>query len=94
MIEKIQELISRQKELEEELASPIVTSNPTLLEKLGREYNSLKKNMPEYHRYVDMVKNCADNKELLATEADLELRQMAKEEIDRIERSFRHWKRK
>jgi peptide chain release factor 1 len=88
MIEKIHELISRQKELEEELASPGVTSNPALLEKLGREYNSLKKNMPEYLRYVDLVKNLADNKELLTTEPDLEIREMAKDEIGRIEQEL------
>ncbi len=88
MIEKIRELISRQKALEEELASPAVTSNPALLEKLGREYNSLKKNMPEYARYVELVKNLPDNKELLNTESDLELREMAKEEIAHMEQEF------
>ncbi len=88
MIDKVRELIARQKELEEELASPGVTSNPALLEKLGREYNSLRKNMPEYLRYVDIVKNFADNKELLTTEPDLEIREMAKEEIGRIEQEL------
>jgi peptide chain release factor 1 len=88
MIEKILELISRQKELEEQLASPKVTSNPSLLENLGREYNSVKRNMPEYLKYLGMVKMLAGNTELLASESDLELRLMAKEENERIQQEL------
>jgi peptide chain release factor 1 len=85
MIDKIRELIARQKELEEELASYAVSSNPGLLEKLGREYNSLRKSMPDFTRYLETVKTLADNKELLTTEPDIEIREMAKEEIGRLE---------
>jgi peptide chain release factor 1 len=85
MIDKIRELLARQKELENELASPAVASNPGMLEKLGREYNSLRKNMPDFNRYLETVKTLADNKELLTTEPDTEIREMAKEEIGRLD---------
>jgi peptide chain release factor 1 len=85
MIEKIQELIARQKQLEEGLASPGVSSNPQLLEKLGREYNSLKKNMPEFLKYLDKIKILADNKELLNKETDQELCAMARDEVALLE---------
>jgi peptide chain release factor 1 len=85
MIEKIRELIDRQKQLEEELASPSVASNPQLLEKLGKEYNSLKKSMPEFLRYLDKVKAIADNREILNTASDAELHDMARDEVNHLE---------
>ncbi|HUI92625.1 MAG TPA: peptide chain release factor 1 [Chitinivibrionales bacterium] len=88
MIDKIQELIARQKELETELSSPAIISNPSLLEKLGREYNGLKKNMPEFQKYLAMIKTLSDNKELLATESDPGIREMAKEEKEHIEKEL------
>jgi peptide chain release factor 1 len=85
MIEKIQELVDRQKQLEEELASPAVTANPHLLEKLGREYNLLKKNMPDFYKYLSTVKTLADNRGLVQTEQDEELLEMAREEVNHLE---------
>jgi peptide chain release factor 1 len=85
MIEKIRELIGRQKQLEEELASSGVASNPQLLEKLGKEYNSLKKNLPEFLKYLDKIKILADNKELLVNETDEELCAMARDEVALLE---------
>jgi peptide chain release factor 1 len=88
MIDKIQELIGRQKELEAELSSPAVASNPALLEKLGREYNGLKKNLPEFQKYLSMIKTLSDSKELLATESDPAIREMAKEEKENVEKDL------
>ncbi len=88
MIEKILALISRQKELEQELSSPAVTGNHALLEKLGREYNSLKNNMPEYLKYLNMTKTLSGNRELLVHETDPELKQMAVEENQKIEQEL------
>jgi peptide chain release factor 1 len=88
MIDKINELIARQKELETELASPAVTSNPAMLEKLGREYNSLRKNIPEFQKYLDMMKTLEGSRVLLATESDAELRAMANEEAEHIEKEL------
>jgi peptide chain release factor 1 len=85
MIEKIEQLVNRKKELEQELSSPAVSANPSLLESLGREYNSLKKKMPDFLRYLEMKKTVADNRELLKTETDAELCSMAQEELSHLE---------
>jgi peptide chain release factor 1 len=85
MIGKIRELIERRKRLEEELSSPSVANNPQLLEKLGREYNGLKKNMPEFLKYVEKVKAVSGNKQILSTESDAELHEMAQEEVNHLE---------
>jgi peptide chain release factor 1 len=81
MIEKIKEILNRQKQLEEELSSPAVAGNQPLMEKLGREYRGLKKNIPIYSRYLELVKIITDNTELLKTEIDPDIIEMAKQEI-------------
>ncbi len=85
MIGKINEYINRQKELEQSLASPEVSTNPPLLEKLGREYNTIKKIMPELLKYLDQVNQIANNKEMLRTETDDEILTLAREELDVLE---------
>jgi peptide chain release factor 1 len=88
MIEKIKEILNRQKQIEEELSSPALSGNQELMEKLGREYRGLKKNIPVYTRYLDLVKTLADNRELLKSETDGEMIEMAKQEIMQIEREM------
>jgi peptide chain release factor 1 len=85
MIEKIKEILQRQKEIEEELASPGVMENRTLMETLGREYRGLKKNMPVYLKYMEIVKNLDDNRYLLANETDPDMLNIVKEEIAALE---------
>ncbi|HEX7510937.1 MAG TPA: peptide chain release factor 1 [Chitinivibrionales bacterium] len=85
MIEKIKEILDRQKQIEEEMASPEVAGNQAKREVLGREYRGLQKNMPSYHRYLDMTKTLSDNKSMLKTESDPEIIAIAKEEIAQIE---------
>ena len=41
--EKIQEILKQHAELETELSQPETARDPTKMEKLGREYNSIKK---------------------------------------------------
>src|SRR5271157_5780802 len=88
MIDKIKEIIGRRKQLEEELASPAVTGNRALLEKLGREYRGLRKNMPVYLRYLDIKKNIAESRELLKTESDPEIISIAKEDLVQLEQEL------
>lgn len=88
MIDKINEILDRKKQLEDELASPEVNSDPKLVEKLGREYRSLNKNLPTYNKYVDMLTTLKENRELIATETDPEFVAMAKEEIASIEKEL------
>jgi peptide chain release factor 1 len=85
MIDKINEIITRYKQLEEELASPAVTGNQRMLETLGREYNSIKKNMPSYLRFLEISRHLAENRELLTTESDPEFVSVIKDEAAQLE---------
>jgi len=88
MIDKIKEILKRQKEIEDELASTAAIGNQSLMETLGREYRGLKKNMPSYLRYLELSKNLADNKEMLKTETDQDLLNIVKEEIAQIDQEL------
>jgi peptide chain release factor 1 len=88
MIEKVKEILARQKQLEEELSSSAAASNQALMEKLGREYRGLKKNIPFYSKYLELTKQLADNNDLIRNETDSELIEIAREEISLIQREL------
>jgi peptide chain release factor 1 len=88
MIEKIQALMSRQMELEHELASGSAASDPRHFVKLGREYNALRKNMPDFQKYISMTKALDENRAIMASDEDFDLKEMAKDEIEHIEKEM------
>ncbi|MDG5814929.1 peptide chain release factor 1 [Chitinispirillales bacterium ANBcel5] len=79
--EKVKNVLIHHSELEARLASPEVTSDPSKMEKLGREYNSLNKNLPVYKKYLEMVENIESAQELIESESDPELLELAREEL-------------
>jgi peptide chain release factor 1 len=79
---RIQDISERYRELEEQLASPEVSSNPALMQKLGREYNHLGKAMPVLNEYVETHNRLEEARELLASGSDPELAELAREEAD------------
>ena len=83
--EKLNEILNRHKELETLLASPDTVSNPSLMEKLGREYNSIGKNLPFYKQYLELLGGIAEAEEILRSENDPEMIQLANEELVRAE---------
>ena len=51
---------------------------------LNKEYKDLGKIVDEYKIYKNVMSNIDANKEILATEKDAEMRDMAKEELDML----------
>lgn len=81
MVEKIEGIILRHKELEELLALPETVSDPSKMEKLGREYNNIQKSLPIFRKYLETVKAIEDSHELLNCESDPDLVALAQEEV-------------
>jgi len=79
--EKIQEILKQHAELETELSQPETARDPSKMEKLGREYNSIKKNLPVFRKYLAMVKSIAEAEELLKSESDPGMVALAREEL-------------
>ncbi len=83
--DKVNELCDRFRELETLLSLPETVSDPSRMEKLGREYNNINKYIPVYRQYLSVVNSVDEANELLKNETDEELVQLANEELLRGE---------
>lgn len=81
MQEKVDVMFRRHKELEQMLASSEIASDPSKMEKIGREYNSIHKNIPVFKKYMEVVQSIEDAQQLLRTETDTELLELAQEDL-------------
>jgi len=88
MIDKVEELLAKHKDLELQLSSPEVTGNPSLLEKLGREYRSLGKSTPVLQKYRDMFQSLNQAREIVHNETDADLIELAREELAEYEEAM------
>lgn len=81
MQDKVDAVFRRHDELEQMLASSEIASDPSKMEKFGREYNSIHKNIPVYKKYMEVVQSIEDANQLLHQESDPELLELAQEEL-------------
>ena len=84
MLEKLEAIYQRWKDVEAELSSPDVMSDMKRFAQLNKEYKDLAKVVDEYNIYRNIMSNIDANKEILATEKDEEFREMAKMELDEL----------
>lgn len=66
------------------LSQPDVVGDMKRFTQLNKEYKELSKVVEKYYQYRDLVGNIENNKKLLSTEKDEELREMAKLELDEL----------
>ena len=85
MFEKLEEVEGRYEELNARLADPELTDNPEKYQKLAKEHAELKKVVETYHRFREVEEELEENK-ILRQDDDEEIREMARSEIDRLER--------
>jgi peptide chain release factor 1 len=85
MLEKLEAIYARFKEIELLLSSPEVVSDMKQFTKLNREYGSLKELVNSYFTYKKIIEGVLEAKEILKTETDKEMKDMAKEELDMLE---------
>jgi peptide chain release factor 1 len=84
MLEKLEAINQRWKDVEAELSNPEVMSDMKRYAQLNKEYKDLAKVVDEYNIYRNIMSNIDTNKEILATEKDEEFREMAKMELDEL----------
>jgi peptide chain release factor 1 len=81
MQDKLEALKERFNEVSQQIMQPEVISDVKRYTKLSKEYKDLEKIVEQYDLYTRLLANIAEAKELIATEKDEELREMAKEEL-------------
>ncbi|MDR2085269.1 MAG: peptide chain release factor 1 [Bacteroidales bacterium] len=81
LLERLEALYNKYNELQEEIANPDVASDMKRFIKLNKDIKELDPVVNAYKEYSSIVANLESAKELLQTEKDEEMREMAKEEI-------------
>jgi peptide chain release factor 1 len=84
MLERIEEVERRYRELEEELAQPGAAADPRKLRDLGLELSGLRE-IVETHRRLVRVRSQIEQNEALLEDEDREIRELARAELAELE---------
>lgn len=85
MIEKLEDIKNRFEEVGQLLAQPGVVNDRKKFTELSKEYGNLGKVVDKYREFSLVKEAHAHAKEILETEKDAELRELAKMELDELE---------
>ncbi|MBR2407352.1 MAG: peptide chain release factor 1 [Lachnospiraceae bacterium] len=81
MFDKLEDLLQRYEELQNELSDPNVVNDQARFRKLMKEQNDLADIVAEYKRYKQTKQDIEDSLLMLDEENDEEMRELAKEEL-------------
>ena len=82
MLDKLEAIYKRYEEIEQQMNDPQITADMKRFVKLSKDYKDLQPVVKAYHDYKALLDTIAECKELLTSEKDEELREMAKEELN------------
>jgi peptide chain release factor 1 len=85
ILEKIEGLEAKFHEVSLFITDPAVIADQARFVRLNREYHELERVLEAARRYQSVRRNLEDAKQLLRTEQDAELKEMARAEIDELE---------
>lgn len=80
-LEKLEGLVSRFEEVATLITDPAVIADQERYVKLTREYKDLSDIMDARKRYIACLNGISEAKDILANESDLEMKEMAREEL-------------
>ena len=87
LLSKLEAIHFRFVEVGTMITDPEIISNMDRYVKLNKEYRDLEILDERYKEYRNLIENIKSSRELLITETDSEMREMAKEEIDVLEQN-------
>lgn len=88
MIEKLQELETRFNQVKDEIVDPNIIGDISKLASLSKEYKDLNEIMQVYYEYKNLNNAIQNAKEIIENEEDEEFKEMAKEELLSLHKSF------
>ena len=94
LLEKVLGLQEKYEALQNQLSDPEVISDMKRFVQLNKEYKELTPIIAAGNEFKKILENYEMAKEILATEKDEDLREMAKEEIAEIEPTLPEWEEK
>ena len=84
MLEKLEAIYNRFKEIEEEMNDPSIIADMKKYIKINKDYKELQRIVKAYKEYKNITDNIISTKDLLRTEKDEEFREMAKLELSEL----------
>jgi len=84
LLDKLQAIKERHREVGELIADPDVMSDMKRYIKLSKEYKDLEPIVEAYHQYRNVIDNIASSREMLNNEKDSEFREMARAELESL----------
>ncbi len=85
LLEKYDSIRNRFEEVGQQITDPAVMSDMKRYVKLNQEYKRLDQLVGVFKEYKSMIDNLESAKEILSEESDEELREMAREEMEKME---------
>lgn len=85
MLDKLEAIKARFDDMGLKMTNPEIVSDNKRFTQLSKEYRKLEPIVDGYKRYKTCLDNLAFAKEVLETESDEELRELAKEDLDKLE---------
>jgi peptide chain release factor 1 len=85
MLDKLRSIREKYQHLEEQLSDPATVGDMEKWKKVNKEYKNLQQIVETFAKYEKMRSNIDSAREVLATENDAELREMAREEINELQ---------
>lgn len=85
MLDKLEALKIRYKDLEMQLSDPEVVNDLSKFKRIGKEYRDLEPVVVAYEKYKTLLSNLKYNKELQKSESDPDMLEMVKEELHDLE---------
>ncbi len=85
LLEKYESIKHRFEEVQQLITDPEIIADMKRYVKLNQEYKNLEKLLEVFKEYKNLVDNIESGKEMLAEESDEELREMAREEMEKAE---------
>ena len=85
LLDKLDDLRSRFEEVSTLITDPNVIADQQRFVRLTREYKELEDLMKARKEYADLLGNLEEGKNILLTESDPEMKEMAREEVSRCE---------
>ncbi len=84
MLDKLQSIAERYKQIEEQLSDPATLANMKLFATLNKEYKDLGAIYKVYTEYKDVAANLQSAKDILYREKDEEMKELAKSEVESL----------
>lgn len=82
MIDKLEAILKRYQEIEQEMMDPDIVSNQKHFRELSIEESNLSVIVEKYKEYKEVNQNLEDSMEMLEEETDEEMLELAREEVD------------